>query len=102
MKAAALALILALALSLGGCSGGDPPGPPPGVVSAVAERDIVDDAPQVSSTIEVTFDREIEIPRAKVPLASNFELRVPVFSSEGNRVKTHLVKSAEVKDGSPR
>ena len=80
-----------MALLIAGCSGSEEK-PLPKVSSAVAERDVVDGAAQLSSTVRVTMDRDFEIAEPSLPLASLFEFSVPKAEGGNTRV---LVKTAE-------
>lgn len=77
----------ALALGVVGCSGGGgEETPPPRISSAVAERDVVDGKALLTSTIEVTFDRDWELAETNLPFASLFELTVPLADGTEKRV----------------
>ncbi len=90
------ALPIAAAL-LVACGGGGTPDSPE-VVSAVSEREVSDTGEQ-SSTVTLRFDRELIVPRGRVPLASRIEIDVPdVVEGDTRRV---LVASAEVDSTDP-
>lgn len=92
-RLAILGWLVALGALAGGCSSGQE-GQTPKVASAHAERDVVDGEAKLASTVEVRFDRSVVLARAKVPLASNFEVDIPAVSGGGAR--RVLVRSAEV------
>ncbi|MBA4179565.1 MAG: hypothetical protein C0506_03160 [Anaerolinea sp.] len=94
MRVLALPPLLVVLLGLAaGCSGGDP-GQVPEIASARAERDVVDGEAKLSSTIEVRFDRTVDLARSNVPLASHFEVDVP--PPGGGAARRVLVRSADV------
>jgi hypothetical protein len=84
--------IVMMGLAIAACSGGSDAGPPPEVVSAVAERDVVNGLATLHSTVTVRFDRPFELAPSRVPLASYFEFEVPQAAGGTKRV---LVASAE-------
>jgi hypothetical protein len=73
----AASLIALLAAVCGG--GQSEPAQLPRIVSAVAERNVVDGAAQPNSTLRVTFSRSLVLPESDVPFASHFELSVPTI-----------------------
>jgi hypothetical protein len=81
------------ALLLMGCGGGGTPDTPE-LVSAVSER-VVSGTGEQSSTVTLRFDRDLDIPRGRVPLASRIEIDVPhIAEGETRRV---LVASVETR-----
>jgi hypothetical protein len=80
-----------LAPWLAACGGGATPESPE-VVSAVSERGVSETGEQ-SSTITLRFDRDLDVPRGRVPLASRIEIDVPDIA-EGDTRRV-LVASAE-------
>ena len=79
------------AFLLAGCGGGGTP-ETPDVVSAVSER-VVSETGEQSSTVTLRFDRDLDTPRGRVPLASRIEIDVPDIA-EGDTRRV-LVASAE-------
>lgn len=100
MNARRILCALALAALLAACDGGGQPAGVPSVKEAKAERDVIDGAAKLSSTVTVTFDRSLELAPSKVPLASHFELSVPDVRSRA--VKRVLVAQASVAEGNSR
>ncbi|MBI2766950.1 MAG: hypothetical protein HYX53_13700 [Chloroflexi bacterium] len=92
---AALATLVGVALiallALPGCGGGAKQGPLPGIAEAKAQRDTADGAAKLTSTITVRFDRTFSFAPRKVPLASLFELSLPM----GSGTRRVLVRSAQ-------
>ncbi len=84
--------IVLVGLAIAACSKGSEAGPPPEVVSAVAERDVVDGLATLRSTVTVRFDRPFELAPSRVPLESHFEFEVPQAAGGTKRV---LVASAK-------
>ncbi len=88
-------LVVALAwLAASACSGGSSPATLPAISSAQAERDIVDGAPVLSSSVRLRFDRPLTFAPRKVPLESLFEFAVEDENGEAQRV---FVDSAETR-----
>ncbi len=92
------ALLIASAV-LAACGGGRSPEPSPEVLEATSERVISDSGTQ-SSTITLRFDRDLTVPRGRVPLASRIEIDIPDVISGGTR--RVLVASAEINPNDPR
>jgi hypothetical protein len=98
--ARALAALALAGLLIAGCSsGGETGGPLPGISRAEAERDVEDGRALLSSTVTVRFDRGFELAESRVPLASHFELDIPLATGGSHRA---LVASAERREGDPR
>lgn len=91
------ALLAALAVSA--CSSGSSEQPLPRVSSAKAERDVVDGQAKLTSVIKVQLDRDFKVVESGLPLASNFELSVPLAEGGNQRV---LVQTAKVAGGTGR
>ncbi len=87
VAAIGLAWLLATA-----CGGGSGSADPPNISSAEAERDAVDGAPGLTSSVRVRFDRPLKFAPRKVPLESLFELAVADENGDQQRV---FVDSAE-------
>jgi hypothetical protein len=85
---------------LGACGGGGQPAELPAIKSASAERDVVDGAAKLTSTIQVQFDRTVKLAPSKVPLASQFELSVPDI--RGGAAKRVLVSQAAIAESNSR
>jgi hypothetical protein len=83
---------LAFAFGAAACSSGDEETPPPQIASAVAERDVVDGKAKLTSTIEVTFDRDWELAETTLPLASLFEIKAGQADGSTKRI---LIRTAE-------
>ncbi len=92
--------LLAFATLLAACGGAAPAGSPPEIKEAKAQRDVVDGAAQLKSTITVLFDRDFALVSPAIKLESRFELQVPDFSSQGS--KRVLVQGAERSRDNPR
>lgn len=101
-RAATLALLLGaicVALLLAGCSGGGSEDLPiPRITEAKAERDVVDGAARLTTTVTVRFDRTLKFAPRRVPLASLFEIAVDT----GNGEQRVLAKTAEQAKDSAR
>ena len=82
--------VLALAAA---CSSGSESPTIPRISSAEAERDVFDGKAQLTSTIEVAFDRDWELADTNLPFESLFELQTPLADGSEKRV---LVRKAEV------
>lgn len=94
MRAAVAAVIALAALIAAACSsGGESSGPLPQISDATAQRDVVDGAAKLTSTITIKLDRSFKPAQGKVPFASYFELEVPNIRGNTTRV---LVAKAEV------
>ena len=76
---AAIGLAWLLAPACGGRSGS---AVPPNISSAQAERDAVDGAPSLTSSVRVRFDRPLKFAPRKLPLESLFELSVKDAAGE--------------------
>jgi hypothetical protein len=87
---------LALALA-GACRSESGGGPPPKVAEAHAERDVVDGAAKLSTTVTVRFDRPFTLAESKVPLSSLFELEVPDPGRGAGATRRVFVSKAEAK-----
>ncbi len=87
------------ALTLFACSSGSEQQPLPRVSSAKAQRDVVDGQAKLTSVIKVQFDRDFKVLEGDVPLASNFELSVPLAEGGNQRV---LVQTAALAPGTGR
>ena len=100
-RAACLVLVLLSLVPAVACSGGGSvSGAIPGVAEARAQRDEVDGAPQLTSTVSVRFDRTPTFAPRHVPFASLFELAIPgVAGGPDQRV---LVREAEQAQDNPR
>lgn len=85
--------VLLGATLIGACGGGGTPNPGPELRTATSERVISESGAQ-SSTITVRFDRDLQLARARVPLASRIEIDIPDLISGGTR--RVLVASAEI------
>ncbi len=86
---AALSAVLVAA-----CGGASPEGTIPQVTEARAERLLIDGAPAVASTVDVRFATEFTLADTRIPLASHFELEIPLTSSPGARTERTLVQTA--------
>ncbi len=94
-------LLVAMALATA-CGGGSTPKPIPEVAKAKATRDVVNNAPGVTSTIRVAFDQAFELAKTNVPLASLFEIEAPDPYTAQSTKKRILVQTAEIDKDSPR
>ncbi len=82
------------AVLVAACGGASPEGTIPRVTEARAERLLIDGAPAVASSVDVRFATEFTLAETKIPLASHFELEIPLTSSPGARTERRLVQSA--------
>jgi len=87
------------AVTAAACSGESDPPAQPLVSSAVAERDVVNDAARSTSTVTVRFDRPFEWAPSRVPLESHFEFEVPLAAGGTTRA---LVNAAELSETNSR
>lgn len=91
---AVVILVLALAGACGSESGG---GPPPKVAEARAERDVVDGAAKLSTTVTVRFDRAFTLAESEVPLSSQFELELADPARGADATRRVFVSKAEAR-----
>jgi hypothetical protein len=103
-RAASLALFAIVASTLlAGCGGGNStPATVPDLTSAKAIRDMVNDAPGLTSTVQVKFDRSFDPTKTLLPLASLFEIEAPDPFSGKSSTRRILAQSAEIDKTSDR
>ncbi|MGE3075406.1 MAG: hypothetical protein AB7N24_16745 [Dehalococcoidia bacterium] len=88
-----------MSLAAASCSSDAKPEPIPKIGSIEATRDVVDGKALLTSTIKVTLDREWKVVETELPLASLFELRVPLADGSSTRV---LAETAELSPNNSR
>jgi len=94
---AAAAFLAGLAL-LSACGGSEQRAAPVSVSRVIAERDIVDGFPALTSAVTVRFSRSLSLPDDEIPLASGFEIRIPDPFDEGAEPERVFIAEATISD----
>lgn len=92
------ALVPITCLFLAACGGGEQR-PAPRLVAAIATRDVIDGAAQLTSTIEVRFSSEFRLASDRLPLSSYFEFDVPDGANPQGPPRRVLVQRATLAEG---